>query len=67
MTFTTRTISNTDLVPGMEFAIDGVADGGLLIEDVRESSALPGLLALTVEMGTLYVDKDLESVIIDNP
>lgn len=65
MAFTTRTISNTDLVPGMELAIGGITEGGLLIDDVYESSTSPGLLALEVEVGTLYVDKDLKSDIID--
>jgi hypothetical protein len=38
----------------------GSAGGRTLVENVEPSSAMPGLLAVETEHGTLYVDPELE-------
>jgi hypothetical protein len=41
----------------------GGAEGTTLIESVSESSAMPGLLVVETEHGSLYLDPDIEYMI----
>lgn len=55
------TVLNRDLEPGHALI---TRDGSrLVVEDVESSSAMPGLLAVETELGTLYLDPEGESTV----
>lgn len=54
------TVPNSGLTPGDIIVCNG---SRALVEDVYESSSLPGFIAVETPLGVLYLDPELDSEI----